>query len=102
MQSTITMLAAPQAMRGRMMGLLSVCIGASTPIGTLAMGFMATTATIQAAIALSAVGGLLLCVPAIVWTPLLWQRLTSPPVRSASVDKPSDACHDGGDPEAHV
>ena len=31
MQSTITMLGAPPEMRGRMMGLLSVCIGLATP-----------------------------------------------------------------------
>jgi predicted MFS family arabinose efflux permease len=82
MQSTITMLAAPPAMRGRMMGLLSVCIGASTPLGTLAMGLMATTYTIQSAIALSALGGLLLLVPAVILTPLHRQRLTSLPVQS--------------------
>ena len=33
-QSSITMLVTPTAMRGRMMGLLSVCIGAATPLGT--------------------------------------------------------------------
>jgi len=82
MQSTMTMLATPPTMRGRMMGLLSVCIGASTPLGTLAMGLMATTATIQYAITLSALVGLVLLIPAIVLTPLLWQRLTSPPLRS--------------------
>ncbi len=83
MQSTITMLATPPAMRGRMMGLVSVCIGVSTPLGTLAMGLMATTYTIPYAIALSALGGLILLLPAALLTPLLWQRLMSPALRSA-------------------
>ena len=42
MQSAITMLATPHDMRGRMMGLLSVCIGAGTPLGALEMGALAS------------------------------------------------------------
>jgi MFS family permease len=78
MQSTIAMLTTPPAMRGRMMGLLSVCIGASTPLGTLEMGIVATTFTIPYAIAINAVAGLALLVPAAMLTPLLWQRLAQP------------------------
>lgn len=81
MQSTITMLATPPAMRGRMMGLLSVCIGASTPLGTLEIGIVATTYTIQYAIAINALVGLVLLIPAVVLTPLCWQRLAPPPAR---------------------
>ena len=33
MQSTITLLSAPPEMRGRMVGLMSVCIGLGTPLG---------------------------------------------------------------------
>jgi MFS family permease len=79
MQSTIAMLAAPRAMRGRMMGLLSVCIGAATPVGTLEIGIMAAMLTIPQAITLNAVVGLLLLWPAVVWTPLLWCPVTSHP-----------------------
>jgi MFS family permease len=79
MQSTIAMLAAPRAMRGRMMGLLSVCIGAATPVGTLEIGIMAAMLTIPQAITLNAVVGLLLLWPAVVWTPLLWRPVTSHP-----------------------
>jgi hypothetical protein len=46
------------------------------------MGLMATTYTIQSAIALSAFGGLLLLVPAVILTPLHRQRLTSLPVQN--------------------
>ncbi len=80
MQSTITMLVTPPALRGRMMGLLSVCIGASTPLGTLEIGVLALTFTVQHAIAVNALLGLLLLVPALALTPLCWQRLTQPPL----------------------
>jgi hypothetical protein len=46
MQSTMTMLVTPPAMRGRMMGLLSVCIGATTPLGTLEIGVLAAAFTV--------------------------------------------------------
>lgn len=76
MQSTITMLVTPPAMRGRMMGLLSVCIGLATPLGTLEMGVLATAFTIQYTLAVNALMGLLLLGPAVVLTPLVWQRVT--------------------------
>jgi MFS family permease len=82
MQSTITMLVTPPALRGRMMGLLSVCIGASTPLGTLEIGVMAMAFTVQHAIAVNALVGLLLLAPAVVLTPLVWQRITQPPLMS--------------------
>lgn len=75
MQSAVTMLATPHDMRGRMMGLLSVCIGAGTPLGALEMGAVAATVSIQAAIALNAFAGLLLLLPAIAFTPLPWKPL---------------------------
>jgi len=78
MQSTITMLVTPPAMRGRMMGLLSVCIGAATPLGTLEIGVLAVTFTVQHAIALNALVGFLLLAPAIALTPLVWQCVSQP------------------------
>jgi MFS family permease len=83
MQSTITMLVTPAAMRGRMMGLLSVCIGASTPLGTLEIGILAAAFTIQHAIAVNALVGLLLLAPITVLTPLVWQRVSQPALMSA-------------------
>jgi len=79
MQSSITMLTTPTAMRGRMMGLLSVCIGMATPLGTLEMGVLATTFTVQHAIAVNALLGLLLLGAAVALTPLVWQRVTHLP-----------------------
>src|SRR5262249_13397694 len=78
MQSTITMLVTPAAMRGRMMGLLSVCIGMATPLGTLEIGVLATTFTVQHAIAVNALVGVLLLVPAVALTPLVWQCVSQP------------------------
>lgn len=75
MQSAVTMLATPHDMRGRMMGLLSACIGAGTPLGALEMGAVAATVSIQLAIALNAFVGLVLLLPAILFTPLPWQPL---------------------------
>ena len=75
MQSAVTMLATPHDMRGRMMGLLSVCIGTGTPLGALEMGAVAAAVSIQWAISLNAFAGLLLLLPAIALTPLPWQPL---------------------------
>ena len=75
MQSAVTMLATPHDMRGRMMGLLSVCIGAGTPLGAFEMGLLASAVSIQWAIALNAFVGLILLLPAIIFTPLLWKPL---------------------------
>ena len=75
MQSAVTMLATPHNMRGRMMGLLSVCIGAGTPLGAFEMGLLASAFSIQWAIALNAFVGLALMLPAIMFTPLAWKPL---------------------------
>ena len=84
MQSTITMLMTPPAMRGRMMGLLSVCIGAATPLGTLEIGVLAAAFTVQHAIAVNALVGLLLLAPAVALTPLVWQRISQPSLMIAA------------------
>ncbi len=84
MQSTITMLMTPPAMRGRMMGLLSVCIGAATPLGTLEIGVLAAAFTVQHAIAVNALVGLLLLAPAVALTPLVWQRVHQPSLMIAA------------------
>lgn len=57
------------------MGLLSVCIGAGTPIGAFEMGLMASAVSIQWAIALNALVGFVLLIPAIMFTPLAWKPL---------------------------
>ncbi len=74
MQSTITMLAAPPEMRGRMVGLMSVCIGIGTPLGGLEIGIMASLFSTAWAISVNAAAGLLLLVPALLLTPLATGR----------------------------
>ena len=79
MQTSITLLTAPPEMRGRMMGLLSMCIGFGTPLGALEMGAVASLLALQPAIALNALAGLALMVPAIAITPLVRRELSQPP-----------------------
>jgi len=91
MQSAVTMLATPHDMRGRMMGLLSVCIGAGTPLGALEMGAVASAVSIQWAISLNAFAGLILLLPAIAISPLLWKPLTQAESDSESDTTPAPA-----------
>jgi MFS family permease len=86
MQSAVTMLATPHDMRGRMMGLLSVCIGVGTPLGAFEMGLVASAVSIQWAISANAIAGLVLLAPAMVLTPLLWK-----PLEQAESDAPNAA-----------
>ena len=83
MQSAITMLAAPQDMRGRMMGLLSFCIGVGTPLGGLEMGALAAAFTIQSAISANVAVGLLLIAPALALTPIISRPLVQPAAAEA-------------------
>jgi MFS family permease len=83
MQSAITMLAAPQGMRGRMMGLLSFCIGVGTPLGGLEMGALAAAFTIQIAISANILVGLVLIIPVLALTPLVSRPLIQPAPETA-------------------
>jgi MFS family permease len=87
MQNTIPLLVAPAEMRGRMLGLLSVCIGVGTPLGTLEMGAIATVST-KWAISGNAIVGLLLILPVALASPLIRQPITppAPPVPVSSRD----------------
>ena len=91
MQSAVTMLATPHDMRGRMMGLLSVCIGAGTPLGALEMGAVASAVSIQWAISLNALAGLALLLPAIAISPLLWKPLSQAESDSEPAADPASA-----------
>jgi len=91
MQSAVTMLATPHDMRGRMMGLLSVCIGAGTPLGALEMGAVASAVSIQWAISLNAFAGLVLLLPAMAISPLLWKPLVQAESDLESEQEPDSA-----------
>ena len=73
MQSSITMLSAPPELRGRMMGLMSFCIGLGTPLGALEIGAVAVAFSTQWAISVNALAGLWLMLPALLLTPLVRQ-----------------------------
>ena len=79
MQTSITLLAAPEEMRGRMMGLLSTCIGVGNPIGALEIGAIASLFALHWSISLNALAGLVLVLPAIALTPLVRRPLAQPP-----------------------
>ena len=79
MQTSIALLATPQEMRGRMLGLLSVFVGIGTPIGALEIGAVAAAFALQPAISLNALAGLVLLLPVIAFTPLIWRPLTLSP-----------------------
>ena len=78
MQSSITMLSAPRELRGRMMGLMSFCIGLGTPLGTLEIGAVAAAFSTQWAITVNALAGAFLLLPAVVFTPLVWRPSGQP------------------------
>ena len=78
MQSSIMMLVSPPAMRGQMMGLLSFCIGVANLVGALEISFVVSALALQQTISLHALVGLTLLLPAMVFTPLIWQPLTPP------------------------
>jgi MFS family permease len=62
MQSTLVLLAAPEASRGGAMGILSACIG-TQPLGTLWIGLLAATAGVPLAMAANAGLALVLILP---------------------------------------
>jgi MFS family permease len=68
MQTTLVFLATPPEMRSRVLGLLSVCIGAG-PIGFLHLGLMAEVIGSHYAVALSGCEGLL-----VLWLTRRWWR----------------------------
>ena len=78
MQSSIMMLVSPPAMRGQMMGLLSFCIGVANLLGALELSFVVSVLSLQQTISSHALIGLMLLLPAMVFTPLIWQPLTLP------------------------
>ena len=80
MQSSITMLSAPREMRGRMVGLMSFCIGVGTPVGAIWIGYIAVLSSTQLSLSVNALAGLLLILPAVIFTPLVKKPTEQLPV----------------------
>jgi hypothetical protein len=84
MQSTIVFLAAPAAVRSRVMGLLTVAIGAG-PVGMLYVGVLADWLGAPAAVACLALQGLLaLALAAWYWPELRRPVALTAPARSGT------------------
>ena len=80
MQGAITMRSSPPEMRGRMVGLQSLCIGIGTPPGVLMMGWLADAFLgIQVSVTLSALACIAICLPALFLTPLVTRPSDPPP-----------------------
>ena len=80
----------PLDMRGRMMGLLGICFGAGTPVGT-AIGAAGAAFGIKLAISGNLIAGLLLFLPVLATTPLGLEKLS----RSRPTPLTGDAGIDG-------
>ena len=73
MQSTILLLSSPAEMRGRIMGSQGLVNGLGHLVGGVEIGAMAQAFTISVAIGLNAGVGLLLMLPVVLLTPLVWR-----------------------------
>ena len=75
MQSTILLLSSPAGMRGRIVGVNSLTNGTAQVVGPLEIGWIADAVNIAFAIALNAWVAMLLILPAVILTPLVWRPL---------------------------
>ena len=72
MQSTIVIMSSTPERRGTALGVLGICFGIG-PLGIVAMGALATLLNSPAAIAIAAGAGLLLMLPVMLLSPLMWR-----------------------------
>ena len=85
MQSTILLLASPAEMRGRIMGSQGLVSGLGHLVGGAEIGVIAQAFSISLAIGINAGAGLLLMLPVVLLTPLVWRQAESY-YSTASVD----------------
>ena len=83
MQGAITMRSSPPEMRGRMVGLQSLCIGIGTPPGVLLIGWLGDSIGIRMSVTLSALACIAISLPALFLTPLITRP--SPPTPQSTV-----------------
>ena len=77
MQSTILLLSSPAEMRGRIMGSQGLVNGLGHLIGGMEIGAIAQAFGISLAIGVNAGAGLLLMLPVVLLTPLVWRPVES-------------------------
>ena len=73
MQSSILLLRSPPEMRGRIMGSQGLVNGVGHLIGGVGIGSIAQAFTISIAIGFNAAASMLLMLPVILFTPLVWR-----------------------------
>ena len=84
MQSAITMRSAPPEMRGRMVGLMSLCIGIGTPPGVLLIGWLGELIGVQQSVSFNALACIAFSLPALFLTPLITRPSPPPPESQAA------------------
>ena len=77
MQASIMLTSAPPERRGMTMGVMGLFIGV-TPLGILMIGAMTRVVDTHQAIAIGGVAGLLMLLPVIFLTPLVWRPIIAP------------------------
>ncbi|MFB3097274.1 MAG: MFS transporter [Dehalococcoidia bacterium] len=75
MQSTILLLSSPAGIRGRIVGVNSLTNGTGQVAGPLEIGWIADAVSITFAIGLNAGVAMLLILPVVILTPLVWRPL---------------------------
>ena len=75
MQGSILLLRSPSEMRGRIMGSQGLVNGVGHVVGGVGVGAIAQAFSISIAIGLNAGAGILLMLPVIIWTPLIWRAV---------------------------
>ena len=75
MQGSILLLRSPSEMRGRIMGSQGLVNGVGHVAGGVGVGAIAQAFSISIAIGLNAGAGILLMLPVIIWTPLVWRAV---------------------------
>ena len=86
MQSTILLLSSPAEMRGRIMGSQGLVNGLGHLVGGVEIGAIAQAFSISLAIGINAGVGLLLMLPVILLTPLVWRPVEAYQRRPATVE----------------
>ena len=90
MQGAITMRSSPPEMRGRMVGLQSLCIGIGTPPGGVFMGWLGDQIGIQWSVTFNALACIAISLPVLFLTPLV-TRPSPPPPESRPQSQPRAA-----------
>jgi predicted MFS family arabinose efflux permease len=73
------MRSAPPEMRGRMVGLMSLCIGVGTPPGVLLMGWLGELIGVQESVSYLALACIAVTLPTLFLTPLVTRPSPPPP-----------------------